>query len=122
MLLALVVDELRASRWVFVAANSRNGGGKVPAPLPRPGVSKKPGRRQYSLRDAMRIDPRLRLTAAKARKMTAEDLAPYAEALMDDQGKLPVARAMREMHTGREKAAEAIAIAQEERANVFAGR
>jgi hypothetical protein len=116
MLLAAVIDELRISRWLFVQANSAKGGSaKPPPPIRRPGSEKAAGRRRMSLKDAMRIDPRLRLTAAKSRRMSASDLAPYAEALTDDQGRLSVTRAMREMHCGRDKAAEAIRLAGEKR-------
>jgi hypothetical protein len=114
MLLAQVVDELRGLRWTYVQANSEKGRKvRPPEPLPRPGAT--PRRQRMALRDAMKIDPRLRLTTEKARKMTAAELADYAEALMDDDGRLTLRDAMAQLHAGREKAREAIALAVEAR-------
>lgn len=65
MLLAQVVDELRVNRWIFVQANSKPGtGGRPPEPLKRPGA--KPRKRRLTLKERMRLDPRLRKAAAEA--------------------------------------------------------
>ncbi len=110
MLLAAMVDEQRLSRWLFVQANSRGGKTAPPAPIKRPGAA--PARKRMSLKDRLRLDPRMRLTAAKSRQMTPAEHAPYADTLLDARGEVAIGHAMRELHTGREKAQEAVRLAR----------
>jgi hypothetical protein len=58
MLLATLIDETRNLRWVYTQSHSDN---RVPRPEPilRPGVRVR-ARKQMSLEEAQRIDPRLR--------------------------------------------------------------
>jgi hypothetical protein len=55
-----------------------------------------------------------KLTAAKAKTMTPEQLAPYAEALMDEHGDVPVSHVMDRCHVGQPKAKAAIEAARRE--------
>jgi hypothetical protein len=64
MLLAALYDEVRRFEHLYVSAHTKKGqAGKAPPPLPRPGVSRRPKRRQSRLTDEQRriLDPRLRL-------------------------------------------------------------
>ena len=67
MLMALLVDEVRLLRWTTVAANAgSNAAGSPPDPVGRPGA--KPRRKRLSMKDRLRLDPRLRQKAAEEGK------------------------------------------------------
>jgi hypothetical protein len=64
MLLALLVDEVRLLRWTTVAASAGgNAAGSPPDPVQRPGA--RPRRKRLSMKDRLRLDPRLRKRAAE---------------------------------------------------------
>ena len=63
MLLALLVDEVRLLRWTTVAASAGSAAGTPPDPVARPGA--KPRKKRLSMKDRMRLDPRLRKKAAE---------------------------------------------------------
>lgn len=60
MLIASLIDEIRGLRYVYTAVHSEKGkAGKVPAPVPRPGVKRRPKSR-LTHEQRMMLDPRLR--------------------------------------------------------------
>ena len=64
MLLALLVDEVRLLRWTMIAANAGStAAGTPPDPVGRPGA--KPRKKRLSMKDRLRLDPRLRKKAAE---------------------------------------------------------
>lgn len=64
MLLALLVDEVRLLRWTMIASNAGStAAGSPPDPVGRPGA--KPRKKRLSVKDRLRLDPRLRKKVAE---------------------------------------------------------